>query len=436
MTLGLSQISISKKRGTIKPKFLGTNDIPKINWLITRMSSFVGRKYSEIDFNELENMFLDWKVGRGLIKVLLNSYFSLEEMQMKDLVGYDLYVKLERLGITRPIDLRIEFFKFVQQKYDGIITRNKHSYALKEAAKLFGINDPDLLLELLYSDNIRNYRLSKRKEYLAEEIAGFYNFEVVMTLLYYATSLSVTLKSKNYGFIAKKVYMICKQHGVLVDFIIDSQEKLIIKMTGPKQLFGRHIKYGLAMSHALAQIFKLMKQVDLKAWNITAELEIKKKRYTLKINEHDLEYFNPLPTYSYSEWETFFDSDVEKRIYWIFKSTNPRGWQIEREPEPIMVENILVIPDFALRKDDKKILLEVVGYWRNEYIERKRQKYKILCNYGIPILLLIDKKLSNNFKDVPCEKVVYVRKSTGQIDISWNSFFNSLKKLKAISNEN
>lgn len=429
MTLGLPQISIIRKKNIIKPKFVGSEDIPNISLLITRLSSYVGRKYSEVDFNELENIFLDWKIGRGLVKVLLNTYFSLKEVQMHELLGYEGATKLAQLKITRPLELRLEFFKFVQKEYDGVIPDNEYESALQKAAEYFHIPDGNTLLELLFLDNIRNYRIEVRKEYTPQEIAGFYNFEVIMSLLYYALSLSVTVKSKNYGFIAKKVYLECKRHGILVDFLLDSKNNLIIKMTGAKQLFGRQIKYGLAMTYALAQVFKLMKQVKLEKWSLSADLEIRKKRYSLKIDSNDLEYFIPTPLSTQSEWETFFDSDVEKRIYWIFKSTTPRGWSIEREPEPIQVENFLVIPDFALRKDGTMVLLEIVGYWRDEYIEKKKQKYMILCKYDLPILLLIDRKIISNFKEIPCEKVAYTRTSTGKIDFSWKSFFKALEKL-------
>lgn len=430
MPLGLDLISVKRSRDTITPILLDEKSFPKINWLISRIFMYTNNKYESIDFLELENTFLDWKVGRGLIKVLLRSYFKLEERRFEDILNHEELLNLKRQKIKRPIDLRIEFFKFIQNEYGGVIPTGKYEEALKKAAEHFGLSNPKILSELLYLDNLQNRVIRLNKEFSAEDIASFYNFEVLMTLLYYATSVSMRIDSRNYGFIAKKVYPICKRYGVLVDFVITRENNLKINMVGPKQLFGRPIKYGLAMASALSQVFRIMDQVNLKSWWLSANLKIRNKDYKLKIDSHKLKYIRPLPAYEKTEWETFFDSDVEKRLFWIFESTKPRGWTIEREPEPIQVENILVIPDFILSRGDTRVFVEIVGFWRKEYVERKIQKYTTLCRYGIPIFLLIDSKIFESFKEVPCAKLKYVSKGSGKIEFSWKRFFEILSSFE------
>ena len=46
-----------------------------------------------------------------------------------------------------------------------------------------------------------------------------------------------------------------------------------------------------------------------------------------------------------------------------------------REPDPLVLSNGgAFIPDFVFEKYDRKIYLEIVGFWTKEYLERKLQK--------------------------------------------------------------
>ena len=47
------------------------------------------------------------------------------------------------------------------------------------------------------------------------------------------------------------------------------------------------------------------------------------------------------------------------------------GWRLEREPEPLLAGDVILIPDFALSRGGQRIYLEIAGYWRPEYRERK-----------------------------------------------------------------
>jgi len=67
------------------------------------------------------------------------------------------------------------------------------------------------------------------------------------------------------------------------------------------------------------------------------------------------------------------------------------GWEIAREPEPLVVGGSVFIPDFALSKDSLKIYLEIVGFWTPSYIEKKLKK---LSNVRDVMIVAVDKKLS------------------------------------------
>ncbi|MGH2517910.1 MAG: DUF790 family protein, partial [Ktedonobacterales bacterium] len=73
-----------------------------------------------------------------------------------------------------------------------------------------------------------------------------------------------------------------------------------------------------------------------------------------------------------------FDSSLEQRLHEQFVALErdgaSRGWLLEREPDPILSGSTILVPDFALTRGARRVYLEIAGYWRPEYRERKARK--------------------------------------------------------------
>jgi hypothetical protein len=79
-----------------------------------------------------------------------------------------------------------------------------------------------------------------------------------------------------------------------------------------------------------------------------------------------------------------YDSGVEQLFAEAFaslaRSNAADGWQIEREPEPLLLPahgggfQGIFIPDFAFTRDRHRLYLEILGFWTPSYRERKVQK--------------------------------------------------------------
>lgn len=73
-----------------------------------------------------------------------------------------------------------------------------------------------------------------------------------------------------------------------------------------------------------------------------------------------------------------FDSELEERLYDEFaaleRSGESHGWHLEREPEPLVAGHVIAVPDFALTRGARRVYVEIAGYWRPEYRERKARK--------------------------------------------------------------
>ena len=87
-----------------------------------------------------------------------------------------------------------------------------------------------------------------------------------------------------------------------------------------------------------------------------------------------------------------FDSSIEQSFAEAFASLESShavdGWQLIREPEPLMFEQSIFIPDFALTRDQRRIYVEILGFWTPSYRERKVQKLQQLRERGDIVLAI------------------------------------------------
>ena len=79
---------------------------------------------------------------------------------------------------------------------------------------------------------------------------------------------------------------------------------------------------------------------------------------------------------------SFYDSSIEQSFAEAFSALEHNrgadGWQLEREPEPLLLEQGILIPDFALTRAGRRLYVEILGFWTPAYRERKIQKLRQL----------------------------------------------------------
>ena len=103
---------------------------------------------------------------------------------------------------------------------------------------------------------------------------------------------------------------------------------------------------------------------------------------------------------------SIFDSSIEQTFAEAFlalqQSHAVDGWQLLREPEPLLLQNSIFIPDFALSRDQRRIYVEILGFWTPSYRERKIQKLQHLQDRN-DIVLAIPTEAREAFTGRPGE---------------------------------
>ena len=122
----------------------------------------------------------------------------------------------------------------------------------------------------------------------------------------------------------------------------------------------------------------------------------------------------------YTVTSSIYDSSIEQSFAEAFRSLansdGADGWQLEREPEPLLLDHPstetaastishgIFIPDFALTRDNQRIYVEILGYWTPAYRERKIAKLQLLKDRN-DLVLAVPREASPAFagiaKDFP-----------------------------------
>lgn len=83
-----------------------------------------------------------------------------------------------------------------------------------------------------------------------------------------------------------------------------------------------------------------------------------------------------------------------------------RGWSMEREPRVVIVGDTVFLPDFSFARGDVETLCEVIGYYTEDYLTRKRRKLAALRG-RIQLLLIVDQERAPLFEASGFPMVTY-----------------------------
>ena len=112
-----------------------------------------------------------------------------------------------------------------------------------------------------------------------------------------------------------------------------------------------------------------------------------------------------------------FDSRLEADFAGEFeqKMGSKRGhWQLTRESEVLLLGDTVMIPDFILVDDqdeNRKIMIELVGFWHPEYLRRKIEKVRAANCAHLLLLVYQGLKITEDaFQDAASEVIFFQNK--------------------------
>ncbi|CAB50489.1 DUF790 family protein [Pyrococcus abyssi] len=336
-------LDAKRSRGKIQLNFANEEHLRLAKAVIIAFKSSLGQRYSELQekLRHLETAS-NYKKVRGFAKII--------ERECE----FQVATSLDPLSVRR--------FLFERGYVTSELERIK---VLSEAAQEFNTSIEEIE-RAVFADREEERVLVKIPEISEEELIKRYNLSLLQTLAFNAVRLTFRVSSNH-----KRILRAIKRLGLMYEIQGDK-----IEITGPATLLKLTRKYGTSIAKVIPEIIRA------KEWWIRLELVEGKRLYIFELSSEDdveLPELEKIEEYS-SSLEREFSAKI-KRIL---------GVEVIYEPGIIKVGESAYIPDFLIRKGDKEVYVEIVGFWTKDYLRRKLEK---VTKLNIPLLLIVNDEL-------------------------------------------
>jgi predicted nuclease of restriction endonuclease-like RecB superfamily len=318
--------------------------------LISFFQDAVGKTLGEIDrfLADFEGESTDYKMKRGLAYILKSAF-----------------CEFEVISPLEPTLLRERVFalaaNYPPSHQTTQLTLCKVADELSQELEKEVL--PSQVLAGLYADLSENKILTSFDAPTAEDLLHRYNLSQVQGVFYKASQL-VLNAHRNVPGEYKLLFRYLKLFQLMAYIEGDADHGFTITIDGPTSLFNPSTRYGLAIAKLIPALLHVTK------WSLAAILQIKDVySNTWKTGRFTLNSECGLVSH-YAKGKPY-DSMLEASFADKWDALKSE-WVLEREVDLIPIPGSVMIPDFRLVHPDGRVfLLEIVGYWRPEYLQKK-----------------------------------------------------------------
>lgn len=325
-------------------------------------------------------------------------------------------------GIGSPGSLRLALYDRINTNHGGFLSASVREPALDAFAVSLGLTRATLDA-LLAQDDPRAARLTRMSATppTPAALAARYNQRAVESLLASASDVTWRLEphaGASLGATVKRVCFLARRMGVSYEVTYDdaglpdtqlvaersgpytipttlerARLPVIITLHGPREMMGPANQYGDRLARLCRALLGYRRDVpteaalgDLAILSGMATIHLHGRSCQFALEERLARLLHADPredAVSQSAADSVsFDSSLERRLHADFaaleRAGETAGWRLEREPEPVILGDTILVPDFALTRENRRVYLEVAGYWRPDYRARKARKLATL----------------------------------------------------------
>jgi uncharacterized protein len=349
-----TELLMSRLNGEeVVPKRLPLNaaDRATAEELIRLFEGAVGQTQGELSRQllELEGEETDYRIKRGLAHLLTTAFSEFETVSPLD-----------------PPMLREQVFALAAQTVPSLAQTERTVGVIADRLTQSLAREvlPEEVRAGLYADLPANQILTSFSAPPPEALIHRYNLSQVQGVFYRASQVRIDAHRNDPGEY-KLLFRYLKLFQLMTYIEGDADHGFSLTIDGPTSLLkATTTRYGLALAKLLPALLHVTK------WSLTAELQMKDSytgdrrtgRFSLAADCGLVTHYPPGKTY---------DSLLEQGFVERWAKTKT-PWKLEREVDLIPIPGSVMIPDFRLvHPDGRTFLLEIVGYWRPEYLQKK-----------------------------------------------------------------
>lgn len=354
-------------KGTVRPQYLDAREAQVLEMardLVELFRTHVGHTRGELDdaLTELVGEGTDFLVYRGLAKLL----FDRSDFVVPSTVPPG---ELRRHVFERSAKHHPVSFEAGDPLHP--VTR---AQVLADVAAELGLTS-ELVEQGLYADLEERQRLESFDPLEGEALVHRYNTALAQAVLLRASSLEIALAPGDPARF-RQLFRFVKFYRLMFAVRGDWHAGYQLYLDGPASLFQQSSKYGLLMAEFLPALLLC------EGWALRAEVlwgvERKPVSFELESKQGLRSHYRDTGVWV-TEEETHFLSRL---------AATKTPWVAEKKPELYDLGGRgVLVPDLVLRhkEDGREVLLELVGFWRREYL---RSRAQLLAEHGPPHLIL------------------------------------------------
>lgn len=325
--------------------------------LIALFHKHVGRRRGELAeaLRQYEGDSLDYPVIRGLAAVL------------------EARCRFGSSPPAPPADVRLDLFRRgpVTLKED-LFSQAAREKALAQTAAELGLTIAQVEAAMFADLAEEQVLLDVGEPVTPGDLIARYNLELARGLLYWAREVRIVVRD-NYKDLFRyvKLFKLMYAVGQAPDLRGLELGGYHVTLYGPISPFVKSTqRYGIQFAKFLPALLLCQR------WQMEADVQPpgskRPLRYTLDDRTELRTHFKSAPA---------FDSRLEADLAAEFEAKYggaERAWELAREDELIVAGDAVMIPDFSFthRRDGRRALLEIVGFWHPDYLRRKLDKVR------------------------------------------------------------
>ncbi len=350
------------REGEVEPEYVdpqAETARAKAEKLIEVFASHADRPRSEIDeaVDAITGYGTDYKIWRGLAKLL-----------------YD-RSEFETVAPADPRGIRRAVFECAAEA-PGDKTDPWRRQVLERAAERFDAG-AERLEATLYADLEDRQRLVDFEPLEARELLDRYNLALAQAVLYKATHMQIELRDLDPNML-RYLFQVLKFNR-LMHRCHRTEAGYRLEIDGPASLFKRNRKYGTRLARFLPAL------VLADDWSMEATLEWEDETRVLTVDDEDglRSHYTARGQWKADE-EQYFEQQFDDE---------ETDWQMRREGAVLEIgDNQVLVPDYLLEHPDGRVVhVEIVGFWRLSYLERR---IELLAERDdLPLVLAVSERL-------------------------------------------
>jgi len=357
------------RNGTVEPEYVDPDSgqaREKAEQLIAIFEDKADEPRADIDraVKSVTGYGTDYKIWRGLAKLL-----------------YD-RSEFETVAPADPREIRRTIFETAAET-PGKKTPEWRRSVLEEAAESFEAT-ADELDATLYADLEDRQRLTEFDALEPLELLHRYNVALAQAVLYKATHLDIRLRALDPNML-RYLFQTLKFNRLMhrCEAVDDGYR---LQIDGPASLFKRNRKYGTRLARFLPA---LLLADD---WEMRATLDWEDE-------SRDFELSSETGLESHYTAQGQWKADEEEYFEEKFADTET-DWELRREGAILdLGDNEVIVPDYTLdHPDGRRAYLEVVGFWRLSYLERRVEM--LAEREQLPLVLAVSERLKTGREEL------------------------------------